>query len=281
MISLVDAILLGLLQGVTELFPISSLGHSVILPALLGWHINQEDPSFTILLVATHTATALVLLGFFANEWFLILSAMLASLRARAIRLEDTYARIGWLLVVATIPAGILGLLFQKPIEKLFATPLYAGVFLFFNGLLLLMAERLRRRSQSEQSGDEYIARLGWSQDIYVGMMQCLALLPGFSRTGATLSGGLLTGLSHEDAARFSFLLATPIIFAASVLKLPELFSGVNRLLIIPVGAAAVASAFAAYLSVRFLTRYFHTRTLIPFAIYCLLAGGFAIAILH
>lgn len=281
MISLSQAILLGILQGITELFPISSLGHSVILPTLLGWHVNQDDPSFVVLLVATHTATALVLLGFFAQEWIRIVRAMLSSLVARVILPEDTYAKIGWLLVVATIPAGFFGLLFQKPLEHLFATPLYAALFLTLNGVVLFAAENLRRKATADRSGDVYIAQLSWRQSILVGFMQCLALLPGFSRTGATLSGGLLTGLSHEDAARFSFLLATPIILAASVLKLPELFSATNHDMLLPTLAAACAAGCAAYFSVRYLTRYFHTRTLIPFAVYCVLAGLISLFLLR
>jgi undecaprenyl-diphosphatase len=223
--SLLQASLLGLLQGITELFPISSLGHTVILPKIFGWDIDQSDPSFLIFLVATHFATALVLFAFFWRDWFNIIFGMLRSLRDRKIRAEDTYAKIGWLLVVATIPAGILGLLFQDYLKALFATPRYSAMFLIGNGILLFAAEMLRRRrSVAEIHDDAQIAALSWSKTVGVGFMQSLALLPGFSRTGATLSGGLLSGLSHQDAARFAFLLATPIIFAAAVLKVARTF---------------------------------------------------------
>ncbi len=280
MITYAQAIVLGALQGLTELFPISSLGHSVIVPQLLGWQIDQQDPSFVIFLVGTHTATALVLLGFFWRDWYEIVKGLLRSLFARGIRAGDTYARLGWLLVLATIPAGLLGLLFQKTFERLFASPAIAALFLAGNGLLLWGAELLRRRSAAYSGGDAKIARLSWFQGFGIGCMQCLALLPGFSRTGSTLSGGLLAGLSHEDAARFSFLLATPIIFAASVLKLPALLKGAHGEAGI-VLAGALASAIAAYLSVRFLIRYFRTNTLTPFAVYCFVAGIGAFFLLH
>ena len=275
LISYPQAIVLGLLQGVAELFPISSLGHSVILPSLLGWDIHQNDKYFLTFLVATHLATAIVLLGFFWRDWVRILKGLGRSLRDRGIGPEDTDAKLGWLLVVGTIPAGILGLALEHALRKLFASPTSAAIFLTLNGLMLYGAELLRRRApQVDEDDDARIAKqMSWGGAVGVGAAQALALIPGFSRSGATMGGGLLMGLSNKDAARFAFLLATPIIGAAALLKLPELLGhdgdGVR-------GQAFVASlcaAFSAYLAVRFLMRFFETNTLMPFAIYCFFAG--------
>jgi undecaprenyl-diphosphatase len=269
-----QAVILGLLQGVTELFPISSLGHSVVLPKLLGWNIHQNAPFFLSFLVATHTATALVLFFYFFNDWKRIFAGLFRSLKEREIKESDADAKLGWLIVVATIPAGILGLLFQDALQNLFANPqLVAGV-LFFNGVLLYGAEMLRkkRKEQTPVHSNERIAKLTWYQAVKIGILQCIALIPGFSRTGATLTGGLLTGLSHEDSARFAFLLATPIIAAASVLKLPDLAnSGSSALFSAVIGA--ITAGIAAHFSVRFLTKYFQTNTLTPFAVYCCVVG--------
>lgn len=281
MLSPVQALLLGLLQGATELFPISSLGHTVIVPSVLGWHIDQNDPFFLSFIVATHVATALTLFAFFWSDWLKILGGVLRSLRTRVIEQSDTYAKLGWMLVVSTIPAGILGLLFDERIKALFASPRAAAVFLLLNGMLLFGAELFRRkRARGEAHDDARIARLSWAQAVKIGCVQCLALLPGFSRTGTTLAGGLRYGLSHEDAARYSFLLATPIIFAAGVLQAPALLQTLDtsNAWLLLLGAAC--AAIAAYLSVRFLSRYFKTNTLLPFAAYCVAAGLLALVIL-
>jgi undecaprenyl-diphosphatase len=274
-ISYFQGAMLGLLQGVSELFPVSSLGHSVILPKLVGWHIHQNAPYFLTFLVALHLATALVLLGFFWRDWVRIVKGLGRSLRDREIARNDTDAKLGWLLVVGTIPAGILGLTLQDSLRKLFASPEYASIFLALNGLLLFGAELLRRRAPvAAEDDDERIARtVGWWQSFTVGAAQAIALLPGFSRSGASMGGGLLVGLSHKDAARFAFLLATPIILAAAVLKLPDLAGHQGDGVRGPALVGALCSAFTAYLAVRFLMRYFETRTLTPFAIYCACAG--------
>jgi undecaprenyl-diphosphatase len=270
-----QAIILGLLQGFSELFPISSLGHSVILPRLLGWNIHQNDNYFITFLVATHLATALVLLGFFWRDWVRIVRGLGRSLRDRGIAEDDADAKLGWLLVVGTIPAGILGLLLEHKLRNVFASARSAAVFLMLNGLLLYGAELLRRRApQTAEDDDVRIARqVSWRDAVLVGTAQALALIPGLSRSGATMGGGLLVGLSNKDAARFAFLLATPIIGAAAVLKLPELFGhdgdGVRGQALV----ASLCSAVTAYLAVRFLMRFFETRTLVPFAVYCFLAG--------
>ena len=224
-ISYFQAAMLGLLQGVSELFPVSSLGHSVILPKLAGWNIHQNDKFFITFLVATHLATALVLLAFFWRDWVRIVKGLGRSLRDRGIAPDDSDAKLGWLLVVGTIPAGILGLLLEHKLRSVFASAQSAAIFLFINGLLLFGAELLRRRApQVAEDDDTRIARqVSWRDAALVGTAQAFALIPGISRSGITMGGGLLVGLSHKDAARFAFLLATPIIGAAAVLKLPEL----------------------------------------------------------
>jgi undecaprenyl-diphosphatase len=278
-ISYLQAIVLGLLQGVAEPFPISSLGHAVILPRLLGWDIHQNDDYFLTFLVATHLATALVLLGIFFEDWRRIAAGLLRSLRAREIAPDDADARLGWLLVVGTIPAGILGLLLEHPLRSLFASAPSAAAFLIVNGVLLLAFERLRRRAPTpadrvgDGDGDERIARLTWRQAIAVGTSQATALIPGISRSGVTMGGGLLVGLSNEDAARYAFLLATPIIGAASLLKLPDLFGAKGDGVRGPALVGALCAAVTTYLAVRFLLRYFETNRLTPFGIYCIAAG--------
>ena len=275
LISYPRAIVLGLLQGVSELFPVSSLGHSVILPKLLGWNIHQNDKYFLTFLVATHLATAIVLFLFFWRDWVRILKGLGRSLRDRGIDPDDTDAKLGWLLVVGTIPAGILGLTLESALRKIFASAESAAVFLTLNGLLLYGAELLRRRAVvTAEEDDARIARtVSWRDSVLIGAAQALALIPGFSRSGAAMGGSLLVGLSHKDAARFAFLLATPIIGAAAALKLPELFgpdgNGVRGQALV----GALGAAVTAYLAVRFLMRFFETRTLTPFAVYCFLAG--------
>ncbi|QEC47573.1 undecaprenyl-diphosphate phosphatase [Baekduia soli] len=277
-ISYAQAIVLGLLQGAAELFPVSSLGHSVVLPRLLGWDIHQNDDYFLTFLVATHLATALVLLGFFWRDWVRIVKGLGRSLRDREIHPSDTDAKLGWLLVVGTVPAGLLGLLLEHALRKVFASPQSAAAFLVLNGLMLLGAEHLRRRAPGPDpllpDGDaRIVARLRWRDALSVGAAQAVALLPGLSRSGASMGGGLLVGLSNEDAARFAFLLATPIIGAAALLKLPDLAGSAGDGIRGPALAGAVGAAFTAWFSVRFLMKYFETNRLTPFAYYCLGIG--------
>jgi undecaprenyl-diphosphatase len=275
-ISYFQAIVLGALQGIAEPFPISSLGHAVILPSLLGWNIHQNDEFFLSFLVATHCATALVLFIFFLDDWKRILSGLGRSFRGRATP-RDTDARLGWLLLIGTVPAGILGLALEHKLRDLFASPTSAAIFLTVNGVLLLAFEGLRRRRPSpgdhRGDGDARIARLSFRQALAIGTAQAAALVPGISRSGITMGGGLMVGLSNEDAARYAFLLATPIIGAAGVLKLPDLLgpagNGVRGQALVGAIAAAVTTWFA----VRFLLRYFETNRLTPFGIYCIVAG--------
>ena len=286
MFTYTQVVVLGLLQGVAELFPISSLGHTVLLPSVLGWRIDQASPQFVTLVVLTHLATALVLLGFFWRDWLNIVRGLLRSLWSRKVGVGDTYARLGWLLVWGTIPAGLLGLVFEKRLTLLFANPKLVALVLVCNGAVLYVAQRFSVHNQSRVSAilaesiDESLAKkLSFKKVLGIGLAQCVALVPGFSRTGLTMTGGLASGLSNKDAVRFSFLLATPIIFAAALLKVPHLFkedmATMGQSLL-----GALCAALAAYLSVRFLTKYFEDKTLTPFAVYCVFAGAAALLFL-
>ena len=319
-ISYLQAVVLGLLQGVTELFPISSLGHSVLVPAWIGgsWqHLVTENSNaqsgespYLAFIVALHVATALALLAFYWRDWVRIVSALVTTLRTR--RIETSTQRLAWLLVVATVPVGITGLALEHTFRTLFAKPLAASIFLMINGLILLGAERLRRRAEtrsgdetaqiplatavyasagsrapgapvrqapavpdrSAEAGNRRLETLGFKEAGIIGLFQTLALLAGISRSGISMAAGLLRGLDHEDAAKFSFLLATPVILAAGVLKLPTLAGPAGAHIHGQVIAGFFAAGIAAYVSVRFLTRYFTTRTLTPFAVYCLIGGA-------
>jgi undecaprenyl-diphosphatase len=276
-ISYFQAIVLGLLQGIAEPFPISSLGHGVIAPSLFGWDIHQNDDFFLSFLVATHCATAVVLFLLFLEDWKRIFRGLGRSLRDRQIGTGDNDARLGWLLVVGTIPAGLIGLLLEHPLRTLFASASTAAAFLILNGVLLLVFERFRRRQPQPDENlgdpDSRLAKLTWKEAIGIGTAQAAALIPGISRSGITMGGGLLFGLSNEDAARYAFLLATPIIGAAGVLKLPELLGeagdGVRGQALV----GALAAALTTYLAVKFLLRFFETNRLTPFGIYCIVAG--------
>jgi len=273
-----QAIILGLLQGVAELFPISSLGQSVVAPRVFGWNIHQNDNYFIAFLVATHLATAIVLLGFFWEDWVRILTGMWRSLQEREISAANPDGKLGWLIVVGTIPAGILGLLLQDKLQSVFASARSAAFFLILNGLMLFGAEMLRRRApelpETEEDGDRRIAHTaGWRHAVGVGASQAIALIPGFSRSGASMGGGLLVGFSNEDAARFAFLLATPIIGAAAILKIPVLLGPDGDGVRGPALVASLCSAATAYVSIRFLMRYFETNRLTPFAVFCFVEG--------
>ncbi|MEV7020871.1 undecaprenyl-diphosphate phosphatase [Kitasatospora sp. NPDC093558] len=290
-----EAIGVGLLQGVTELFPVSSLGHSILLPAIIGGKIQHdldmtaEGSPYLSVLVGLHLATALALVVFFYKDWLRVIGGLFSSIRHR--RIETRNEKLAWLLIISTIPVGIAGLAFEKALRNALGKPIPAAVFLALNGLVLLGAERLKRGGTgrrraghaapvSDEPGldpaiasDHRLARLSFLQGTWIGAAQILALFPGISRSGVTMSAGILRGLHHEDAARFSFLLATPVIIAASALKVPELFKPENADILGPVVAGSIAAFVAGYVSVRFLTKYFETRSLTPFAIYCFVAG--------
>ena len=293
MLSYFQAIVLGLLQGVTELFPVSSLGHTVLLPALLGWNnlVRAQSASesfYLAFVVALHVATAIALFIFFWKDWVRIIRGFFRSLARR--RIETPDERLAWLLVIATIPAGITGLALEHPLRTQFARPLAASIFLTVNGLILLAGERVRRRAGVQKlatvpagasaTGPEPGRRLDtldFKESVVIGVAQIAALFAGISRSGITMVAGLVRGLNHEDAARFSFLLATPLIFAAGVYKIPDLLGPLGDGVRAQALVGAVFSGVAAYLSTKFLIKFFETRSLLPFGIYCLVAGGLCI----
>ncbi len=285
--TLPQALFMGLLQGATELFPVSSLGHSVIIPSLLHWAFQQSDPTFVPFLVLLHFGTAGALLVLYRQEWIAIIRGFFAAAVRGRITTEPE--RLSMLLLTGTIPAGILGVFFESRIKSLFASPFVAAGFLIVNGFLLLGFELLRRRAERHASLDtksraqqeESFAaaeRISFRAAALIGACQALSFLPGISRSGVTIGGGLLAGLRHQEAARFSFLLATPVILAAGLVEVPQLFAtGV------PVGeyvAAAILSGLAAYASARFLLRYFRSGRLDPYGWYCLAAGTLSLVLL-
>jgi undecaprenyl-diphosphatase len=264
-----QALLLAILQGVSELFPVSSLGHTILVPAMLRWHnIDRSAPSFLAFVVVLHLGTALALIVFYRKQWRAIIKALARSV-LRGQLSDDRNERLGWLLVIATIPVGILGVIFERPVRALFATPAPAALFLMLNGLLMFLGERLRRAQR-----DRKIEALRPAQSVFVGFAQALALLPGISRSGASMVAGLLCGLDHEDAAHFSFLLATPVILAAALLEFPKLFAPAAHLVLIQAIVGGIAAGIAGYLSVAFLTRYFRSNDLRPFGWYCTIVGA-------
>jgi len=283
-ITFFQAIVLGVLQGVSELFPVSSLGHAVVFPALFSWNnlvASESKPeSFWLaFVVALHVGTALALVAFFWRDWKAIIGGLLHSARTRTITTPTE--RLGWLLVVATIPAGITGLALEHELRVLFSKPLAASIFLLANGFLLFGGEVARRRAAIRERRGHLAPRqlrtLEFKEAGLVGTAQVLALLAGISRSGVTMVAGLIRGLDYADAARFSFLLATPVILLAGLYKIPDLMgplgNGVRGQALI----GAVCAFVAALFSVRFLTRYFKTRTLWPFGLYCLAIGTFCV----
>jgi undecaprenyl-diphosphatase len=269
-----QVVLLALIQGVTELFPVSSLGHAVILPDLLHWKIGQDDENWLPFLVVMHLGTAIALLLFFWRTWLDFALAVLANRGPRS-REER---RLFWRVVVATIPAVILGAVLEKPLRHVFASATIACVFLILNGVMLYVADRMKR------DGGKSIDQLSWTDAVIIGLMQCLALIPGISRSGSTMVGGYRVGLNHEDAARFSFLTATPIILGATVFELPKLLKSHaahgGHMLQNSVIAGVVAGV-AAYVSVWILMRWFkqhEVKGFTPFALYCVFAGVLALA---
>jgi undecaprenyl-diphosphatase len=287
MLSYLQAIILGAVQGITELFPISSLGHTVIIPALVGWHglaaaESKPESFYLAFVVVLHVGTAIGLFIFCRDEWFRIIPGFFRTLVKR--RIETADERLAWLLVIATIPAGITGLAFEKTLREHFLKPLPASIFLAVNGLILLVGERVRRRTAApvaavaSSSGDEpgrEMQTLNFKEAIVIGIAQTAALLAGISRSGITMVAGLIRGLNHEDAARFFFLLATPIIFAAGILKIPDLMGPLGNGVRTQALVGGVVAAVTAYIAARFLTRFLRTQSLLPFGIYCLLAGAF------
>jgi undecaprenyl-diphosphatase len=292
------AIVMGLLQGFTEMFPVSSLGHSVIIPQLFGWKdlsTAQAQPEswFLAFLVGLHVGTACGLLVYYRRDWARIIAAFFATLRIR--RAETPDQRFAWLIIYATIPVGLVGLLFEHKLRVLFAKPLAASIFLTINGLILIGGELIRRRtlenkgrlraqkgrhvavSDREAGGFRRLDTLSYTRGTLIGSSQILALFAGISRSGVTMVAGITDGLDHEDAARFSFMLATPVILLAGILKLPDLTGSLGDGIRGQTIVASIFAGIAAYGSVAFLVRWFRTRTLWPFGIYCLVAGSLCI----
>jgi len=271
---------LGLLQGATELFPVSSLGHAVVVPLLFHLDFNPADPSFVPLLVLLHLGTATALLILYRDEWARMVAGFVRAAVRGEIRSDDE--RLAVLLIVGTIPAGVLGVIFEERIKSLFTSGRPASIFLIVNAGILLGAEGLRRRAErragvedrarvTQEESFRDIRRLSVRSALLVGTCQALALFPGISRSGVTMAGGLAAGLRHEEAAHFSFLLATPVILAAGLLEVPQLFGHGAPLGTYVVGA--VLAGIAAYFSARFLIRYFRVGRLDPYAYYCAALG--------
>jgi undecaprenyl-diphosphatase len=337
-----QALLLGALQGVSELFPVSSLAQVILWPAILGWNIDYTGTHFLSFVVALHLATAIALFIFFWQQWRTVLLAYVGSIRHRKL-VYDRDSKFAWLLVAGTVLAGLFGLIFEKPLRQFFENPSLfwlTAVLLIVNGVFMLYGEYLRRRAASltpapavaageagtlahgsaypqpqaamaamttddsspmarppatntqhptpnpqpptpnTQDGSRRAEDLTFPQGAAIGATQILALIPGFSRSGITIVGGLFSGLSHEEAARFSFMLATPIIGLAALLKVPDLFQSDVRDQLPATIAAALVAGVVAYLSVRFLMRYFQTKRLDPFGYYCIVFGLFSLVVL-
>jgi undecaprenyl-diphosphatase len=325
-----QAIITGLIQGVTELFPVSSLGHNVLLPAIVGgsWetdlNVAANGSPYLAFVVGLHVATAIGIMIYFWRDWVRIVRGFFSSIRHRRVQTVDE--KLCWFLIVATIPVGLVGLLFEHEFRELFAKPIRAAIFLVVNGVILYAGERFRTRRSKQADADQAarraqlatvpsgggafaeggapgtprrpaaahasghrairrqeelqalesdvrLAETGFVEAVIIGSAQILALLAGISRDGVTMVAGMFRGLSREDAARFAFLLATPVILAAGVLKLPDLTGPDSHGIQGQILVGSIFAGVGAYLSVRFLVRYFQTRTLTPFAVYCVVFG--------
>jgi undecaprenyl-diphosphatase len=319
-LTFLEAAVVGLVQGVTELFPVSSLGHNVLIPALVGgtWasdlSVATPESPYLAFIVGMHVATAIGIMAYFWRDWIRIIGGFFSSIRH--FEIETTDQKLAWMIILATIPVGLVGLLFEHEFRVLFGKPIRAAIFLLVNGVILYAGERFRTRASrqadeqiTEQremaearvsgagaargpsqhasghravrqqeiadalAADERLTSIGSLQAIIIGSAQILALLAGISRDGVTMVAGMSRGLSRQEAARFAFLLATPVILAAGVLKIPDLLGhkgdGIRGQILL----GSVLAGIGAYLSVRFLVKYFQTRTLTPFAIYCILFG--------
>jgi undecaprenyl-diphosphatase len=288
-----QTIFLALLQGVTELFPISSLGHTVILPGLFGWTNIETNTAcggqscFLPIIVALHLGTSIALVVYFWRDWLQVILTLVNSIKRGEVR-TGTEEWVSWLLIIGTIPAGLIGIFLQTPLKQLFASPVIAAAFLIVNGSILFAGERLRQRSEAKYASLQpkereaqfrTLTSLSWKDAVIVGVAQSLALIPGISRSGSSMVAGLGVRLNHEDAARFSFLLGTPVIGAAALLEVPQLFGqSANTWML--VGLGMVLAGVAAYLSTKFLMKYFETGRLDPFAYYCWGAGIISLILL-
>jgi undecaprenyl-diphosphatase len=286
-------IFLAVLQGVTELFPISSLGHSVIIPGLLGWGNLINDTScggqscFLPIIVALHLGTSIALVIYFWRDWLQIFLTLTRNIKEGEVH-TGTEEWVSWLIIIGIIPAGILGVLFETPLKRVFASPAIAAAFLVVNGSILFAGERMRRRAEEKMTFStakereakfRNLASLSWKEALIVGFAQSLALIAGISRSGVTIVAGLGVRLNHEDAARYSFLLGTPLIGLAALLEVPQLVGQTAQTwLYVVIGM--VVSGIVAYLATKFLMKYFETGRLYPFAYYCWGAGLLSLILL-
>jgi undecaprenyl-diphosphatase len=286
LITTFQAIVLGVLQGVSELFPISSLGHTVLFPKLFGWTNivrwqSQPESPWLAFIVMLHVGSAIGLLIYFWRDWVSLVRAFFATLRKR--RVDTPVERLAWLIIIASIPVGILGVAFEHPARVATAKPEVAAIFLVVNGFILLGAERLRRRAEVralarregiKEDGGRRLDTLDYREAALIGVGESSALIAGISRDGVVMAAGLARGLDNSDAARYGFLLATPIILAAGIYKIPDLTghlgNGIRGAAVIAAACAAITAVF----TVHFLTRYFRRGNLNPFGIYCLLFGA-------
>jgi undecaprenyl-diphosphatase len=269
-----QAMVLAVLQGFSELFPISSLGHTVLVPALLRWNIDRSDPTFLAFVVALHLGTALALIVFYRREWVGIVRGFAGSI-ARGRIGDDRDERTAWLLVFGTIPVAIAGVFFERPVRQLFGSTEIVSAFLIVNAFIMFLGERLRRVERPGASrAPRKLESLPFVDAVKVGVAQSLALFPGISRSGSSIVAGLLCDLAHEDAARYSFLLATPAIGAASLLEIPRLLGPEAHAVLLEAAIGGVLAGLTAYASVAFLTRYFRSNDLRPFGWYCLVFGA-------
>ncbi|SRR5579875_400976 len=285
-----QAMAIAILQGFSELFPISSLGHTVLIPALLRWNVDRSSSDFLAFVVALHLGTAAALLLFYQREWRGVVPAFVGSV-VRGRLSGSSQEKLAWLLVIGTIPVGLLGFLLEHEVRGLFGSPLPVAVFLFANGLVMFAGEALKQRQhaaaaqavggQTVATGREYrtLNDLSFFDAVKVGLAESLALLPGISRSGSSIVAGLLIGLSESEAARYSFMLATPVILAAGLLEIPRLLAPGAHGIMLESVIGGILSAVTAYLSVAFLTRYFRTNDLRPFGWYCVVAGAVSFAL--
>jgi undecaprenyl-diphosphatase len=291
LISYFQALILGLLQGVSELFPVSSLGHSVLFAWLVGWNNIVADQSkaesfFLSFLVLLHVGTATALFIYYRKEWYRIIGGFFRSVKTR--KINNATEKLAWLLIVASIPAGIVGVIFEHLLRTQFAKPIAAAVFLFINGLILFVGDSYmkkvhvrvpKRDFHMETTRHHTATNMTFKESLGIGCAQVFALLAGISRSGITMVTGMYSGLSYEDAARFSFLLATPIIFLAGIYKAPDFFGPLSDGVRGQVLVGGLAAGVAAYFSVKFLDKYFRDKTLRPFAIYCVVFATFCLII--
>ncbi len=291
--SLIQILVLALIQGVTELFPISSLGHTVIIPGLVNWGNLVTDTScagkscFLPTIVALHLGTSIALIIYFWRDWLQMGRTFVNSVKTGEVK-KGTEEWVSWLIVIGCVPAGLLGVFLKDPLEQLFGNPYIAATFLVVNGSILFAGERLRRRTELQynvmslkerEAKFRPLRSLTWKEALIVGTAQSLALIPGFSRSGMTMVAGLGIHMTHEDSARYSFLLGTPIILAASLIEVPLLIHQPPSTLALIIGGMALAGV-AAYVSTKFLMKYFEAGRLDPFAYYCWGAGLLSIILL-